>query len=80
MGTILIGILVLFHGQPVHNAWIWVSDEIQTGFYIEQLTDSRGCFIVEVPPGMHTLTVTKPGFKQLVQDIDTDTIVELIHD
>ena len=58
---LLIAITVLTaSGQPIHGAWVacesmwWTSS-----YYEEQTTDSRGRFIVIVPP--HACTASKEG-------------------
>ena len=48
-------------------------------FYEEHLTDSRGQFVVEIDPGEHTVTVTKPGYAPFTASFafveDTDRVV-----
>lgn len=67
MKTLLIA-LIIYTGadRPVRGAWVDVQGMIRDEFYVENTTDSRGVFVVEVEPGRHLVTVTKQGYQTFV--------------
>ena len=66
-------------GKPVRGAWVEVEDMYKTEFYEEQVTDSRGRYVVQVEPGPHRYVITKAGFVQAEGVLDrTDLVVVLI--
>ena len=66
-------------GKPVHGAWVEVEGMFKTEFYEEQVTDSRGRYVVQVEPGPHRYVVTKAGFVQAEGILDhADLMVILI--
>lgn len=78
--TILIRVLVLApDSTPVRGAWVEVEHmgracERDTGicFDVQQLTDSRGVFIVELPKtGLHTIKVHKAGYVPYSGQLDS---------
>ena len=63
MTTVLV-VLLIYTGadQPVKGAWVEVEGMVKTGYVVEQVTDARGVFVVEIEPGSHQVSVTKPGY------------------
>ena len=48
-------------GTPVKGAWVECDQMWKSAYWEEQTTDSRGRFVVIVPPGPHPCTATKDG-------------------
>ena len=68
--TLLIAIIVYTGADwPVRGAWVDVQGMVRNEFYVENTTDSRGVFIVEVEPGRHTITVTKQGYQTFTGEL-----------
>ena len=68
MTTLIVLITILAPtGVPISGAWVEVEGMVCDQFYVEQVTDSRGRFAVEVEPGVHAVTVSR-GADVLVSD------------
>ena len=66
-------------GKPVRGAWVEVEGMFKPVFYEEQVTDSRGRYVVQVEPGPHRYVITKAGFVQAEGILDrADLVVVLI--
>ena len=60
MTTLIVLITILAPtGVPISGAWVEVEGMVRDQFYVEQVTDSRGRFAVEVEPGVHAVTVSR---------------------
>ena len=60
MTTLIVIITILAPtGVPISGAWVEVEGMVRDQFYVEQVTDSRGRFAVEVEPGVHAVTVSR---------------------
>ena len=46
-------------GEPVKGAWVECDQMWKSAYWEEQTTDSRGRFVVIVPPGPHPCSATK---------------------
>ena len=76
MDWILLAITVLTtDGKPLHGAWVEVSGMAKTAYYEEQVTDSRGRFVVAVQPGAHKYVITKVGYITAEGTLDNNDIV-----
>ena len=62
-------------GKPIHTAYVEVEGMQKTGYYQEQVTDSRGRFVVAVQPGAHRYVITKVGYISATGTLDNNDIV-----
>ena len=73
---ILLAITVLTtDGKPIHGAWCEVEGMAKTAYYEEQVTDSRGRFVVAVQVGVHKYVITKAGYTPATGTLDSNDIV-----
>ena len=58
--SLLLAVTVLAAtGAPVHGAWVECDQMWKSEYWEEQTTDSRGRFVVIVPPGPHECSAAK---------------------
>ena len=74
---LLIAITVLTaSGAPVNGAWVECDQMWKSAYWEEQTTDSRGRFVVIVPPGPHDCSATKDT--QLVRFVIHEQDVQVL--
>ena len=78
--TLLLAALTVYtaDGKPVRGAWIEVEGMFKPVFYEEQVTDSRGRYVVQVEPGPHRYVITKAGFVQAEGILDRADLMVIL--
>ena len=63
-------------GAPVKGAWVECDQMWKSAYWEEQTTDSRGRFVVIVPPGSHECSATKDAWMIRFTVDGQDVLVE----